>query len=248
MPENLLTRTQYVRDTWARRCDKTVYFSSKENAEFPTIGLDTGDGHHAFQAQKAKAAWSYVEKHFINDFDFFYKRQFLSDKHPERPEYYGHIFKHPSRNVTYMSGGPGFILTRKSVKLLNQAITDHPECIPDGRGEDWKVGKCLSTVGGYAVDTRDEQGRDRFMVFDLKRHVTGAYPTWYRKFNGSPVINGKKCCARYPISFHYVRGLDILTYEWFFYSQRVTSFTGNHKNDRAKFSSAMTSSSHTIKD
>lgn len=73
MPENLSTRTRYIRATWGKRCDKTVYFSSKEDENFPTVGLNTGDGKHHFQAQKAIAAWKYVQQHHLNDYDFFYK-------------------------------------------------------------------------------------------------------------------------------------------------------------------------------
>ena len=54
-------------------------------------------------------------------------------------------------------------------------------------GEDWKVCRCLTLVGCEAQDTRDEYGRERFLVFDTPHHIHGTYPKWYKNYdlNGS---------------------------------------------------------------
>ena len=36
-PQNLETRAKYVKETWAKLCNKTLYVSDSENSAFPTI-------------------------------------------------------------------------------------------------------------------------------------------------------------------------------------------------------------------
>lgn len=238
-PENLDTRTQLIKRTWGRRCDKIIYMSSVTNDTFPTIGLNTGEGNKRFQAQKAIKAWTYIYDHYGEDFDFYYKadddtyavienlRLFLSDKNPNAPEFYGHRFHLRSKNLTYMSGGPGCVLTRRAVELLvTKAFQERPDCIPDGPGEDWKTSRCLTWAGAKAVDTRDEQGRERFLVFPVKSHILNKFPNWYHNFDTDKALSGHKCCSYYPISFHYVRSNEMLVYEWYFYHSSVYGYHG----------------------
>ncbi|XP_014681146.1 PREDICTED: glycoprotein-N-acetylgalactosamine 3-beta-galactosyltransferase 1-B-like [Priapulus caudatus] len=81
--------------------------------------------------------------------------------------------------------------------------------------------KCLQWVGATPVDTRDELGRERFLVFPIKSHLTAKYPNWYLNFDTDRAVGGHHCCAYHPISFHYVRNNDLLVYEWFFYHSHV---------------------------
>ncbi|XP_013421855.1 glycoprotein-N-acetylgalactosamine 3-beta-galactosyltransferase 1 [Lingula anatina] len=201
-PPDLDKRVIHVRDTWARRCDVTLFMSSMENKTFPTIGLRVppGRGHIA---KKAKAAWKYIYEHHLNDADFFIKadpdtyvivenlKHCLSSRDPKRAEFYGHQF-YPSdwefnadtriKKSVYMSGGPGFVLSREAVRLLvTKAINSDPKCLQDGEAEDMKAAKCLLSVGAEPVDTRDQLGRERYMIFPPYVHLKGHYADWYKK-------------------------------------------------------------------
>ncbi|XP_013401138.1 glycoprotein-N-acetylgalactosamine 3-beta-galactosyltransferase 1 isoform X2 [Lingula anatina] len=237
-PPDLDKRVIHVRDTWARRCDVTLFMSSMENKTFPTIGLRVppGRGHIA---KKAKAAWKYIYEHHLNDADFFIKadpdtyvivenlKHYLTSRDPKRAEFYGHQF-YPSdwefnadtriKKSLYMSGGPGLVLSREAVRLLvTKAINSDPKCLQDGEAEDMKTAKCLLSVGAEPVDTRDELGRERFMIFPPYVHLKGHYADWYKKGDAHGAVEGFECCSRYPISFHYIKPDVMYEIEYYVY-------------------------------
>ena len=51
-------------------------------------------------------------------------------------------------------------------------------------GEDWKVCKCLQSVGCEIQDTRDAAGRERFIVYNPDVLILGhGVPGWYHKYD-----------------------------------------------------------------
>ena len=146
-PNLLDKKVIHQKQTWGKRCDKLLVMSSKQNDTFPTVGLNVPAGRDHIGA-KVLAAWKYIHKHHVEDFDFFIKTDsdtylivenlldFLKDKAPELPHYFGHRFKPKNWTFTYMAGGPGLVLTRESVRrLVTQAFVEHPKCLVDGQGK-----------------------------------------------------------------------------------------------------------------
>ena len=50
-PTNLDRRAVHVRNTWGKRCNKLLFFSSKNNSTFPTIGLNVTEGRSHLTAK-----------------------------------------------------------------------------------------------------------------------------------------------------------------------------------------------------
>ena len=71
-PNSLDTKVRHARDTWAKHCDITLYMSSQTNSSFPTIGLVVLAGRQHIGA-KAKAAWTHVYTHYIDQAEYFVK-------------------------------------------------------------------------------------------------------------------------------------------------------------------------------
>ena len=47
--------------------------------------------------------------------------------------------------------------------------------------EDLKVSKCLQMVGCILKGTRDIEGKETFIVFEINTHITGHFLKWYFK-------------------------------------------------------------------
>ena len=71
-PKNLATKAAAVRDTWGRRANKLIFFSSETNKDFPTIGLNVSEGREHLTA-KTTQGFRYIYKHHLNDADWFMK-------------------------------------------------------------------------------------------------------------------------------------------------------------------------------
>lgn len=114
-PENHETKAKHVKETWGRRCNKLLFFSSLEDMHLPTITLNVTEGRKYLWG-KTKAAFKYVYKNHFDNADWFLKadddtyvvlenlRYFLMDKNWTVPVYYGCKFK-PYVKQGYMSGG-----------------------------------------------------------------------------------------------------------------------------------------------
>ena len=161
----ILDITAIPRDTWCNKCDLALFMSSAKSDSFPTVGLEVPAGRNHI-GRKSRAAWEYIYKHHLNDFEFFLKadpdtfiivenlRDYLSKRDPEKLEYYGHAYTPPNWNFTYMAGGPGVVLSRASVKALVEGALHNPvhnRCLSDGQGNTLKittVRRSLSVSGG----------------------------------------------------------------------------------------------------
>ena len=146
-PHLLKKRVVHQKETWGKRCEKLLVMSSKEDKSFPAIGLPNtkeGRSHIDF---KTKTAWKYTYEHYIDNYDFFVKvdtdtylvvenlLEFLSDKDPTKPYYYGHLYTPTNWNIVYPAGGPGEVLTKEALRLLvTEALVKHDDCWPDGEG------------------------------------------------------------------------------------------------------------------
>ena len=67
-----------------------------------------------------------------------------------------------------------------------------------GDGEDVELGRCSSNLGVEAGDSRDSQGRQRFMPYTAHHHlIPGAIPqdSWYWSFQYYEEEEGLAACS-----------------------------------------------------
>ena len=144
-----LDRATHVKETWASHCDLALYMSSDTNAMFPTIGMNVTSGKNHIST-KARNAWTYVYKRHLSDFEYFVKcdedtfliienlKRYMAKRDPEKPEFFGcrlyYTFK--GYKFIYHSGGPGIVLSRKSVQIMVERAFSNKthNCMPDGIG------------------------------------------------------------------------------------------------------------------
>ncbi|KAH9519708.1 Glycoprotein-N-acetylgalactosamine 3-beta-galactosyltransferase 1 [Bulinus truncatus] len=225
------TRAASVRDTWSRRCDKFLFFSSKTNTSFPTIGLDvpTGRGH---LTTKVLLAFTFCYKNYGKEFDWFLKadddtyvivenlRLLVKSRDPGAAVYFGYRFK-PYTPQGYMSGGAGYLLSQESLrKLVIEGLLEH-RCERFWGMEDLDIGRCLHSIGVKAVDSLDGAGMERFHPLSLDAYF-GSYdlPKWTYKYAYHPAQRHFACCSNNTISFHYMKPHQMYILEYLIYSLR----------------------------
>ncbi|KAF7638929.1 hypothetical protein Mgra_00001451 [Meloidogyne graminicola] len=214
------SRAIHVKNTWAKHCNKFIFISSVNDYTLPSIKFNITEGRE-FLWGKTKAAFQYAYDHYINKFDWFLKadddtfvilenlRYMLMPHSSEEPIYFGCKFK-PFVKQGYMSGGAGYVMSRKSLKLLvEEGFTNASACSEGSEGsEDAEIGVCLENVGVKAGDSRDALGRHRFMPFTPENHMNlklAGEDFWIWKYMYYNIEKDQKCCSEYAISFHYIR-------------------------------------------
>lgn len=231
--------TMHVKNTWAQRCDKTIFFSTKSHAELKPEILDVPEGY-GFLWSKTKAALKYLHQHHLS-YDWFLKadddtyvivenlRYFLKDKDPLEPIYYGVRFKQFVKQG-FMSGGGGYVLSREAVKrFVTEALSlqDQEACSSNGiRGaEDVNLGQCLESVGVTAGDSRDPSGKPRFfshnpLTLFYKAPLINRFH-WYWRYLWYNHDVGPDCCSPHLISFHDIDPRMMWTLETLLYRMHI---------------------------
>ena len=164
-PDNIPKRAKSVKDTWGKRCDILLFFSSKEDPNFPAIGLKVEEGREKL-FDKTRASLEYIYNHHLNDADWFFKadddtyaiienlRSYLSTLNTSEPHYLGRMFTHDG---IYNSCG-GYVFSRETLRRFKKALGE-PSCPQHYPFEDVAVGKCLKAQGVVPVRTTDSSGK-----------------------------------------------------------------------------------------
>lgn len=140
-------RAIHVRQLWAKHCDKIFFASTLTDVNIDAVGFNVTDSHKTMWG-KEKLMLQFIYKHFLNDYDWFYKadddtfaiienmRFFLSAYSPEDPIYFGYKFNGPTKRG-FFSGGSGYGNESKllvtCLKIITSVFYRSYSIEPDGR-------------------------------------------------------------------------------------------------------------------
>ncbi|XP_060080991.1 glycoprotein-N-acetylgalactosamine 3-beta-galactosyltransferase 1-like [Ylistrum balloti] len=228
-PKNLESKARHVKNTWAKRCNKVIYISSKENSTFPTVGVNVSEGREHLTT-KTMRAFRYVYENHLNDADWFLKadddtfvvvenlRYLLSKYSPKDPIFLGQRFQRHVKQG-YYSGGAGYVLSKESLSRFVRDGLNTGKCNETGEWEDVDVGACMEALGIKLRNSTDSKGRSRFHCFAPEIHLMGRYPNGHRGWEPD-VRNGTDTISEYAITFHHVRPDNMYVYEFLLYHIR----------------------------
>ncbi|CAH8513917.1 unnamed protein product [Schistosoma turkestanicum] len=235
-PENYYKKAIHVHNTWARRCTKHLFMSTKPDPILPIAVLKLPYPESKMHLwSKFRIILRYIYQ-FRNDYDYFLKTDddtyviienllhVLQNYSPDKPFMIGHRFPIIVRNG-YFSGGAGYVLSREALKrIVEQSIDKHPKCpVYDENMEDVKMSICGQAVGVRLYDVFDILGRFRLLWTspDLLLNFTS-----YRKLKWRPVKLQPNSLYAAPhqsllsdggISFHYITPDMMYMLEYFLY-------------------------------
>ncbi|XP_070567006.1 glycoprotein-N-acetylgalactosamine 3-beta-galactosyltransferase 1-like [Ptychodera flava] len=183
-------RLTAVRDTWGKRCDKMLFFSSETNQNQTVIGLNVTEGYKYLWG-KVKAAFKYIYEHHINDADWFMKadddtyvivenlRNMLEQEDTTQLTYFGRkfILKNNTKLI-HIDGGAGYVMSKAVLKKLVEIGLENPSLCrqPEYGPEDVTLARCLKNLGVSHGDSRDEYGKQRFFRIPLDAYFKMTVP------------------------------------------------------------------------
>lgn len=216
-----------TRRTWAKKCDGFVAFSDTHDMQIPALKIEhEGPESYDNMWQKSRSIWKHIAAAYVEEFDFFLlggddmlyiienlkaylaSAEIQSAVNEQNGLFLGRVFAPPNQ-IVFNSGGAGYVLDKKAVRILGQHLDD-PKCFPHQVGfwEDVNIANCLKVNGIVPYDTRDALDRERFHPFNPGNHldyrIPPKNPDWYPKYSPNLKI-GYECCSADSVSFHYLK-------------------------------------------
>ncbi|KAH8334314.1 hypothetical protein KR059_008781 [Drosophila kikkawai] len=248
-PKNYLYGVKAISETWGRHCNRVIYYSQSrlsgvQGAE--TVALNVSDERNKLWG-KTKAAFRHAYRHYGHEADWFYKadddtyavmenmRYMLRFYAPDTPIYFGSAFNLDSQ--IYMSGGAGYVLSRKAVELFVEATAEKSLCQHGDIGaEDFEMGRCMDPLNVTVGDSRDPYGRHRFFSLSLEYFLIPEDDDdefWLYKYLVHSCKKGLQCCSTYSISVHNVSPYEMHFLETVLYEARPYGLIAGHPPSRS---------------
>ncbi len=176
------------------------------------IRLNASDDYSQLWTRTKMATKFIADNNF--KFDFLFKgdddtlvnvtnlRLFLMDFDHQEKLFFG--FPLSSKGLIWMSGGAGYIMTRKSFNLFQSKFESSKSTIV---AEDFATSLAMAEIGAVFIATTDENGN--FLQSPLNVSQSENPPKWFDKLArgvkyGDGEIREPVCCGEKFISSHYV--------------------------------------------
>ncbi|XP_017006855.3 glycoprotein-N-acetylgalactosamine 3-beta-galactosyltransferase 1 [Drosophila takahashii] len=246
-PKTYMSGVKAVSETWGRHCNRVVYYAGSSQTTLSgveIVGLNVSDARGNLWG-KTKAAFHHAYKNYGHEAEWFYKadddtyaimenmRKMLKPYSPHNPIYFGSPFK--LRSNLYMSGGAGYVLSKKAVKILVRGAAKN--CRPGDQGtEDLDMGICLRLLNVRFGDSRDIFGRHRFFSLSLEHFLIPDRDDedfWLKEYLYQTIGTGMECCSTYSISIHNVSPYQMHFFETILYKNRPYGLIAGHPPSRS---------------
>ncbi|EDV57539.1 uncharacterized protein Dere_GG24891 [Drosophila erecta] len=223
-PTNHKTQAKAVLETWGRRCNKLIFFSSRTDANLSgTVALPVSPNYRESWL-KTKMALKYLHEHHLNDADWFLEADDETYVIMENLRYM--VYPYGPQLAIYF-GSPGTAMTRAALRrLVELALPNPSKCEPKDAGPTaGKLRECLENVNVLAGNTYDSKGRRRMYLIEpqarsnLFLHYDPNF--WFWKFLAYRTQDGIFAWSNYAVSFHYVQHHYIHCFEYMIYRLRT---------------------------
>ncbi|EDW87454.1 glycoprotein-N-acetylgalactosamine 3-beta-galactosyltransferase 1 [Drosophila yakuba] len=224
-PTNHKTQAKAVWETWGRRCNKLIFFSSRTDVNLSeTVALPVSPNYRESWL-KTKMALKYLHEHHLNEADWFLEADDETFVVMENLRYM--VYPYSPQLAIYF-GSPGTVMSRAALRRLVEVSLPNPaKCEPRDEGATaGKLRECLENVNVRAGSTYDSKGRRRMHLIEpqARSNLFLRYDpnSWFWKFLIYRTQDGIFAWSNYAVSFHYVHHHYIHCFEYMIY--RLRSF------------------------
>jgi len=242
-PANHYTKAIHVKNTWGKKCDKLIFFSSEDDEKLGAVALNISEGRQNLWG-KTKQGFDYVYNHHRDAYDWFVKadddtyyvvenlRNLLKDYNTQESIWFGHRFQYLGG---YFAGGAGYVLSQGALERFTQiGLKNSSLCNPENGGdEDVNMGACMKNLNVTVGDSRDSEGKKRFFPFHPQNHLipsSGRKDWAYFVYTQYAEKNGTACCSDTAISFHYISPPTMYLLDYLIY--HLSSVSGGKAEDK----------------
>ncbi|CAG2165153.1 unnamed protein product [Oppiella nova] len=235
------TKAIAVNETWGKRCDTLLYVSSQTYEGLDVIKSNCSIENHDYLWCKNREGLVEAHRRYNGSYDWLFKADddtyvvienlihLVSGHNPSEAIWFGQAFHEPIRNITFFTGGPGYIFSAEAVnRLVTSFETKRKYCdISEEKGpDDVYFAACLEGSGTVMGDDRDSLGEPRFFHFApdawLNPHDTVYHKkAWLKNYATYNYSAGMQCCSSSTVSFHYVTPDYMYVLEFLLYKLKV---------------------------
>uniref|UniRef100_A0A7E4V6X6 N-acetylgalactosaminide beta-1,3-galactosyltransferase n=1 Tax=Panagrellus redivivus TaxID=6233 RepID=A0A7E4V6X6_PANRE len=218
-----LARTVY--EVWAKKCDDVLFFSDAPiNWEVPHVYypmFSTRD--HSWE--KIRHILQFVHQTTYGKYDWYLRadddafvvvenaRKLVSRMDPTHDFLLGFrwgFFEHKG-----YADGSTYILSKKAVDTFVTLSHDEELCPEFHRAEeDQEMGRCLAKLGITPMDSRDNQGRDRFHQFHPEQMMDIGIQHFVRRFGYYRVLPYPDQVSPSTVSMHHLSPYEMRFYDF----------------------------------
>ncbi|KAH8325056.1 hypothetical protein KR074_004479 [Drosophila pseudoananassae] len=212
-----------VLHTWARRCNKLIFFTNKMDLELPGLVVLPEKTRLRESWKNTKSALKYLYNHHLNDADWFLEADDQTYVLMENLRYMLYPF---SPEMPIYFGSPGTVMSREALrKVVEVALPNPTKCEEKDTGPTMgRLKECLDNADVEEGNSRDSKGRRRMYLVDPQARSNkylhyDAY-FWYWKYITVKTKDGIFAWSDYPVSFPHLNHHYMYSFEYMIYGLR----------------------------
>ncbi|XP_037710572.1 glycoprotein-N-acetylgalactosamine 3-beta-galactosyltransferase 1 [Drosophila subpulchrella] len=223
-PSNHKTQAKAVLETWGKRCNKLIFFSSRTDVNLSGSVALAASPNFRESWRKTKGALQYLYDHHLNDADWFLEADDETYVLMENLRYM--VYPYSPEMAIYF-GSPGTVMSRAALRRFVEVSLPNPsKCEPKDSGPTaGKLKECLDNVNVMAGNTYDSKGRRRMYLIDpqARSNLFHRYDSkfWFWKFLAFKTQKGIFSWSNYAVSFHFVQHRYMHCFEYMIYRLRA---------------------------
>ncbi|XP_016991238.1 glycoprotein-N-acetylgalactosamine 3-beta-galactosyltransferase 1 [Drosophila rhopaloa] len=224
-PSNHKPQAQAVLETWGRRCNKLIFFSSRNDTNLKgSVALPAANANFRETWRKTKAALKYLYEQHLNDADWFLEADDETYVLMENLRYMVYPY---SPELAIYFGYPGTVMSRAALRRFVEVSLPNPsKCEPKDAGPTGgKLKECLENANVMAGNSCDSEGRRRMYLVEpqARSNMYLRYDPkfWFWKFLAYRTQDGIFSWSNYAVSFHYVQHRYMHCFEYMIYRLRA---------------------------